>query len=111
MGKYDISMQCAEIGLLPAVRKAKPSTLIIANGFSCKTQLEQSGLGRQALHAGEVLRIAQKNEAPALHARFPERLRCSKPLPPISVRLARAAGIIGFSGAVFHAARALAKRR
>lgn len=54
-GKYDISMQCGEIGLLPAVRKADDSTLVIANGFSCKTQLEESGVGREALHVAEVM--------------------------------------------------------
>ena len=52
-GKYDISRQCGEVGFLPAVRKADPETYIVADGFSCKTQLEQSGIGRQgAAHRG-----------------------------------------------------------
>ena len=38
-GKYDISMDCGEQALLPAVRKAPPDTVIVADGFSCKTQI------------------------------------------------------------------------
>ena len=42
-GHYDVSMACAEDGLLPAVRSASEDTLMIADGFSCRTQVEQSG--------------------------------------------------------------------
>ncbi|HEX3831564.1 MAG TPA: hypothetical protein VHW04_06305, partial [Solirubrobacteraceae bacterium] len=38
-GHYDISMKSGELALLPAVRDADDSTLVIANGFSCKTQI------------------------------------------------------------------------
>ncbi len=34
----------------PAVREADQDTLVIANGFSCKTQIEQGDTGRRALH-------------------------------------------------------------
>jgi len=44
-------MQCGEIGLLPAARNADTSALIIANRFSCKTQLEESSVGREAAAA------------------------------------------------------------
>ncbi len=49
-GKYDISLDCGEQALLPAVRNAEKDTLIVAAGFSCKTQIEQAGTGRGALH-------------------------------------------------------------
>ena len=98
-GKHDISMQCGEVGLLPAVRKAEPSTVIIANGFSCKTQLEQSGVGRQALHLGELMRMAQKLGAPRMHGAYPEELRETKPQASSSVKLMRTASTLGLIGA------------
>ena len=51
---YNVSMQCGERALLPAVRSANPDTLIIANGFSCREQISQ-GAGRRPLHLAEVL--------------------------------------------------------
>ncbi len=53
-GHYEVSMACAERVLLPAVRAAGPAKLVIADGFSCRTQIEQA-TGRQALHLAEVL--------------------------------------------------------
>ncbi|PJJ03834.1 FAD/FMN-containing dehydrogenase [Streptomyces sp. 2333.5] len=53
-GHYDVSVSCAEDQLLPAVRKATPDTEILADGFSCRTQLEQLG-DRPGRHLAEVL--------------------------------------------------------
>ncbi len=61
-GHYDISMQVGELGLLPAVRQANPDTLVIANGFSCETQIVQ-GTGRRALHLAEVLQLALRERS------------------------------------------------
>jgi FAD/FMN-containing dehydrogenase/Fe-S oxidoreductase len=61
-GHYEVSMACAEQALLPAVREADPDTLILADGFSCRTQIEQAGTGRQALHLAEALRLAVEPE-------------------------------------------------
>ncbi|HUJ14503.1 MAG TPA: FAD-linked oxidase C-terminal domain-containing protein, partial [Thermoanaerobaculia bacterium] len=58
---YDISMRVGERMLLPRVREAERDTLIIADGFSCREQIEQS-TGRRALHLAEVLQMAM-NEA------------------------------------------------
>ena len=55
--KYDVSMKVGELGVLPKVREAAKDTLIIADGFSCKTQIEQS-TDRHALHLAQVLRMA-----------------------------------------------------
>jgi Fe-S oxidoreductase len=55
--KYEVSMACAERALLPAVRSAAPDALILADGFSCRTQIEQ-GAGRQAIHLAEALEQA-----------------------------------------------------
>jgi Fe-S oxidoreductase len=54
---YDISMQMAERRLLPAIRAAKPDTLIVAAGTSCRHQVEH-GVGKRPLHPAEVLRKA-----------------------------------------------------
>ncbi|TJZ52908.1 FAD-binding oxidoreductase [Streptomyces piniterrae] len=53
-GHYDVSVSCAEDQLLPAVRDAAPHTEVLADGFSCRTQLEQLG-GRRGRHLAEVL--------------------------------------------------------
>ncbi|NYT37156.1 FAD-binding oxidoreductase [Allopusillimonas soli] len=55
---YDVSMQMAELSLLPAVRKAGPDTLLVADGTSCRHQIadgtgEHGGM--QALHVARVL--------------------------------------------------------
>ena len=55
--KFDISNQIGERVLLPEVRKAASSTLIIADGFSCKSQIEHT-TKRRALHLAEVLQLA-----------------------------------------------------
>jgi Fe-S oxidoreductase len=54
---YDVSMRCGEHGLFPAVRELPADALVVANGFSCSTQI-QHGTGRRALHLAEVLRLA-----------------------------------------------------
>jgi FAD/FMN-containing dehydrogenase/Fe-S oxidoreductase len=54
---YDVSMRMGERVILPLVRGAGPGTLIIANGFSCREQIEQA-TGRETLHLAEVLQRA-----------------------------------------------------
>jgi hypothetical protein len=51
---YDASVRIGELGPLPHVRAAAPDALIVANGFSCREQIE--GLtGRPTLHLAEAL--------------------------------------------------------
>jgi Fe-S oxidoreductase len=54
---YETSIRIAEASLLPAVREADEHTLVMADGFSCRTQIRQ-GTGRRALHLAEVLAAA-----------------------------------------------------
>ncbi|QYJ15767.1 hypothetical protein Rxycam_01595 [Rubrobacter xylanophilus DSM 9941] len=54
---YEISMRIGERRLLPAARGAAPETLLLADGFSCKTQVEH-GTDRRALHTAQVLKMA-----------------------------------------------------
>jgi Fe-S oxidoreductase len=51
---YDISLAVGEQALLPAVRAAGPDDLILADGFSCRTQIAQA-TGRRGLHLAEVM--------------------------------------------------------
>ncbi|WP_377272454.1 FAD-binding and (Fe-S)-binding domain-containing protein [Peterkaempfera sp. SMS 1(5)a] len=54
-GHYEVSRAAAERVLLPEVRAADPDTLVLADGFSCRTQIAQLADGRRALHLAEVL--------------------------------------------------------
>ena len=56
----DISMQMAEIDLLPALRAA-PDATILANGFSCRHQIRE-GADRQPVHVALLLRDALNGE-------------------------------------------------
>jgi Fe-S oxidoreductase len=56
-GHYALSLQMAELSLLPAVRAAAADTVVVADGTSCRHQI-RDGTGRQALHAAELLRAA-----------------------------------------------------
>ncbi len=53
-GHYDISAACAEEQLLPSVRGAAEGAEVLADGFSCRTQLGQLG-GVRGRHLAEVL--------------------------------------------------------
>jgi FAD/FMN-containing dehydrogenase/Fe-S oxidoreductase len=70
--KYDISMQIGEQGLLPSVRSAPKRALIIADGFSCRSQIEH-GTDRRALHLAEVVKLALDQGSDRKIADFPER--------------------------------------
>jgi Fe-S oxidoreductase len=54
---YDVSLACAEHALLPAVRTAAPDVAILADGFSCRTQLREVGT-RAPLHLAQVVAAA-----------------------------------------------------
>jgi FAD/FMN-containing dehydrogenase/Fe-S oxidoreductase len=50
----DISLAMAELSLLPAVRKCPETTFIVADGTSCRHQI-QDGAGRKAVHVATLL--------------------------------------------------------
>ncbi len=51
---FEASRAIGEAVLLPKVRSAGTGTLVVANGFSCREQIEQLG-GRSTMHIAEVL--------------------------------------------------------
>jgi Fe-S oxidoreductase len=53
-GHYDVSVAVAETALLPAVRTAPHDAVVLADGFSCRTQLEQLARVR-SVHLAELL--------------------------------------------------------
>ncbi|WP_308117899.1 FAD-binding and (Fe-S)-binding domain-containing protein [Streptomyces buecherae] len=53
-GHYEVSVACAEEALLPAVRDRPAGAEVLADGFSCRTQLHQLA-GQRARHLAEVL--------------------------------------------------------
>jgi Fe-S oxidoreductase len=57
--RYEVSMKVGERVLLPAVRKASDDTLILADGFSCRTQIEQA-TPRKAIHLAQAIQMALK---------------------------------------------------
>ncbi len=53
----DASLAMAELSLLPAVRAADRTTMIVADGTSCRHQVAD-GTGRKPLHVAEVLAMS-----------------------------------------------------
>ena len=79
--KYHVSIACGERVLLPAVRSAGKDTLIIADGFSCRTQIEET-TERHALHIAQVLKMALEHGPRGPAGNLPEQSYIEPP-PPI----------------------------
>jgi Fe-S oxidoreductase len=54
---YQASIDMAELSLLPAVRRAEVTALIVADGTSCRHQIAD-GTDRAALHVARVLAMS-----------------------------------------------------
>jgi hypothetical protein len=87
--KYDVSQRCGERVLLPKVREASARNIVIADGFSCRTQIEQN-TQRRALHTAEVVHMAMRDTPPA---DYPERL-----YPQPAAKLSRKVVLVGLIG-------------
>ena len=53
-GHYEISQTLGERNLFPAIRAAEPGAIVLADGFSCRTQIAQ-GTQADAVHLAEVM--------------------------------------------------------
>jgi len=109
-GHGKVSHAIAERALLPKLRSASTGAVVLADGFSCRTQIHEldSG-GRDAMHLAELLATAG-----ALDHSYPERTVASRPAPPSPVARSMAlagaaAGVAAVAGAA--ALLALARRR
>ncbi|HET8741814.1 MAG TPA: FAD-binding and (Fe-S)-binding domain-containing protein [Gaiella sp.] len=54
---YDVSVAVAEHSLLPKLEATPSSTVVVADGFSCRGQIEQLG-GRDAIHVAQLVQRA-----------------------------------------------------
>jgi Fe-S oxidoreductase len=69
---YDVSVGAGERVLLPAVRQADEETLVIADGFSCREQIEQL-TSRKGLHLAQVLQMAMEEDGSGRSVVLPEK--------------------------------------
>jgi Fe-S oxidoreductase len=84
-GHYDVSVACGEHALLPAVRAESGDTLIVASGFSCRTQIEQL-TARQAVHLAQALVPDAARPTPSVRRRV---VRAAALAAPLAVAAAR----------------------
>ena len=70
------------------MREADRSTIVIADGFSCKTQIEEGETGRRALHVAQVLKLAREHGVSGPPGPRPERLYYEVRPKPSAVRRA-----------------------
>ena len=99
--KYDVSLQIGERALLPAVRQAEPSTVVMADGFSCREQIQQE-TPRHALHLAEVMQMALHDDESA-GGKYPETDLVNRRVKGQQVAMKRAriaAGLLLASGAL-----------
>jgi hypothetical protein len=61
-GHLDVSKACAEQVLLPALRAADPNTAMLADGFSCRTQIHELS-DRDGIHLAELLAAVLDSDA------------------------------------------------
>ncbi len=54
-GHYEVSQAAGERVLLPARPRGRPGTAVLADGFSCRTQIEQGDTGRRAVHLAQLI--------------------------------------------------------
>jgi Fe-S oxidoreductase len=57
---YAASIEMAELSLLPAVRRADATTIVVADGTSCRHQIKD-GAAREAIHVARVLAMSLDN--------------------------------------------------
>jgi len=102
--KYDVSIAIGERKLLPAVRKAPLSTLIMADGFSCREQISQE-TGRHAMHLAEVIQMGLHQKESSEPDVYPEKAlvdrrkstRRKARLQALAVLASIGAGVLGLT--------------
>jgi FAD/FMN-containing dehydrogenase/Fe-S oxidoreductase len=105
--KYEVSAAIGELELLPAVRKAPPTWLVIADGFSCREQIAQ-GTNRHALHLAEVIQMALHSDHVADEP-YPETASVRRQRAEVESSMKRAGTVVG-SAAILGILLGLANR-
>ncbi len=108
--RYEVSVKAGEQVLLPAARDASPHTLLVTDGFSCRSQIEH-GSDRSALHLAQVLQMAMREGPNGPSTPCPER-RYHQPPQPSRRRSGAvpAVGLLAAAAGVAAGARAAARR-
>ena len=108
--KYQVSIACGERSLLPEVRKVPISTIVMADGFSCKEQIAQE-TNRHALHLSEVLRLGLDTGENHVPTMYPERYFVEPREKAQKRSMARAAVVSGLALTVLGLAWLKRRRR
>jgi FAD/FMN-containing dehydrogenase/Fe-S oxidoreductase len=100
-GHYDVSVACAQDKLLPAIRDKDEDTLVLADGFSCRTQIRDLQPDAAPLHAAQVLAAAIRGTTAAPPALpVPRRV-----LPPLAAPVVAAVAVGGVAARRFRRRR------
>ncbi len=76
--RYEVSIKAGEQVLMPAVRQASTDTLLLTDGFSCRSQIAQ-GSDRGALHLAQVTQMALREGPNGPAVARPEALYSGQP--------------------------------
>ncbi|MGH3424215.1 MAG: (Fe-S)-binding protein, partial [Nocardioidaceae bacterium] len=98
-GHGEVSEACAERVMLPRLRDAEQEAVVLADGFSCRTQIHEldSG-GREAVHLAELLAAAQSGRPP--YGATPEHTLAERTSEPSALeRYAALGGVSAVAGA------------
>jgi hypothetical protein len=99
-GHGEVSRAIAERALLPRLRAASPGAVVLADGFSRRTQIHELDSGdRDGMHLAELLATAGN-----LGYDRPERAAAPRPVPPGTA--AKAAAVLGAAAAALMTAAA-----
>ena len=70
--EFDQAHAVGELGVIPKVRQAPKDALILADGFSCRTQIEHA-TDRHALHLAQAMQMALRDGSQGTPGEYPER--------------------------------------
>jgi Fe-S oxidoreductase len=105
--KYDVSVKCGELVLLPQVREASPQDLIVADGFSCQEQIAQL-TDRHALHLAQIFQMAIRPEQTNGH--YPESACVNRRHSAIKKSMLRSGAVLAGAAALGISTWALTRR-
>ncbi len=95
-GHGEVSEACAEQAMLPRIREADGETVVLADGFSCRTQAHDldSG-GREGVHLAELLAGGLRTRPEEADPRRPEEVLAPRVTPPSRIAALTALAVSG----------------